>query len=427
MHSSADTSGNVIIRNASVLQGPEFELRKKMNILIAGGIIADIGENETAAYRRRYDGLITIDGKGMLAIPGFVNAHVHLNDAPLKDAGAGMTLEELVHPVTGLKRTGLSRLGREERREAMRSAVAEMIRSGITDAIDFHEEDYGIIGEISSDNPQSSILTVLGRPQRYFTEQEVEGNVPLNARELSEFAERIAPFDGTGLSGVNEYSDSSMKQIRQLSGKRISAIHAAESMASQSKSIKMTGKTEVFRAVRSFRPDFVVHMTNATDDDIMLVKDAGCSAVLCPRSNSILGVGVPPVEKMMQAGINIALGTDNIMLNSPDMFREMDFISRICNVRAGRAGVLKDIDALRMATLNGAKLARRKGAAESGSIVVGFAGDIVMLDMTTERMLGTKNPVSSVVHRAGIDEVVCTIKSGRVVFAGSRTGTLEVR
>ncbi len=135
MRAGAPDGNDLFIRDAAVMLGAGLELRQATNISILDGKISEIGA------ARRTGGQRILTGKGLLVIPGLVNAHIHLNDAPLKDAGHGKSLDELVHPVTGLKATGLRSLSTAERVRRMSGALDEMVRGGITGAVDFHEED----------------------------------------------------------------------------------------------------------------------------------------------------------------------------------------------------------------------------------------------------------------------------------------------
>ena len=67
-------------------------------------------------------------------------------------------------------------------------------------------------------------------------------------------------------------------------------------------------------------------MTKATDDDISMVSKKGIGVIVCPRANGVLGTGIPKIAKMLKFRCIIAIGTDNVMLNSPDIFRELDYI-----------------------------------------------------------------------------------------------------
>ena len=405
---------SILIQNTTVLEGCELKLLESVDIFIDGGTITDVAESGNADYSKNGIGRV-IDGRGTVVIPGFVNAHVHLNDAPLKDAGAGMTLEEMVHPVSGLKRSGMLKYSMEERLRSVSSALAEMAQSGITGAIDFHEEDYSIIARLKASLPSASpAVQFLGRPAVYFSEKEIVENLMLETDEIDEGRQRLEPFDGIALSGCNEYSDGAMEQIHGMAKGRMAGIHAAETIRSDRLSRKMTGESEVKRAIEHLKPDFFVHLTHADDDDLRMISKQAIVSVICPRSNALFGAGIPPVGKLMALKIPVALGTDNLMLNSTDMFREMDFASKVADIASGEPGTVEDVEVLKMATLNGANLMSR--GRSHGCIEAGGKADLVVIDLKSERMEGTNDVVSAIVHRAGISDIMYTVKAGKIIY-----------
>jgi len=93
-------------------------------------------------------------------------------------------------------------------------------------------------------------------------------------------------------------------------------------------------------------------MTHADRDDLKAAVDKNIPMVVCPRSNFVTGVGRsgerPPINEMVELGVTVALGTDNVMLNSTNMFAEMEFAAKIFGQN--------DRQVFKMATLNGAKM-----------------------------------------------------------------------
>ena len=157
--------------------------------------------------------------------------------------------------------------------------------------------------------------------------------------------------DGLGISGPNEFSDSSLRYF--ATSKKIRAIHSAETEESNKISQKMSGKTETQRALLT-KPNFLVHMTYASKKDLVIANKSRVSIVVCPRANGSLAEGIPDVDLMLDAGCNITIGTDNVMINSPDMFREMDYLWKVSmGIKKKR---LSPKNILKMATINAANL-----------------------------------------------------------------------
>ena len=108
-------------------------------------------------------------------------------------------------------------------------------------------------------------------------------------------------------------------------------------------------KTEIARGVES---DFdqLVHLTNPKFDDLDSVSKSNQNVVVCPRANATLNVGVVPLNKMLDMGIKPLIGTDNVMLNSPNMFRELEFSLKLMSIYY--KNYLNPKQLLQMATTN---------------------------------------------------------------------------
>ncbi|MEF8774763.1 MAG: amidohydrolase family protein, partial [Halobacteriales archaeon] len=143
-------------------------------------------------------------------------------------------------------------------------------------------------------------------------------------------------------------------------------------------------------------PDFLVHMVHATPDHLDRVERDSIPVVVCPRSNLVTGVGFPPIEDLADR-TTVALGTDNVFLNSPSMFREMAFAAKLTDLSAP--------EVLRMATANGADVA----GLDAGVVEPGRRARLLVLDGDTDNLAGARDPVRAVVRRAGVADVAETV------------------
>src|SRR5207245_9321814 len=73
-------------------------------------------------------------------------------------------------------------------------------------------------------------------------------------------------------------------------------------------------------------------MLQATDADLGRCGDAGVPIVVCPRSNAFFGM-TPDIPRMLRHGVELHLGTDNAMINTPSLFREMEFAYRVARLK----------------------------------------------------------------------------------------------
>ena len=170
----------------------------------------------------------------------------------------------------------------------------------------------------------------------------------------------------------------------------------------------MTKKTETARALL-LKPDFLVHMTFAEDSDLKKAAKHTRGIVICPRSNAALAEGIPNFEKMVKSGCTVGIGTDNVMINSPDMFREMDYLWKVHMGLYQKRINPKDI--LKMATVNGGILLGKK----IGSIESGFLADGIFFEKHALDLEPMHNPYASLVHRASESTIRAVMIGGKIV------------
>ena len=212
--------------------------------------------------------------------------------------------------------------------------------------------------------------------------------------------------DGIGVSGANENSTSVLNHYSKIT--KLRAIHSAETKQSTSRSKKVTGKSETIRAL-TLKPDFLVHMTYASKTDLQKSSKKTRGIVICPRANSALAEGIPDIELMQKSGCTLALGTDNVMINAPDMFREMDFIWKVTMGIHKKRINAKEI--LKMATVNGGKILNKPiGTIQSGKIA-----DCIFLDKHALDLEPMHDPHASIVHRASESTIKAVMIGGKLV------------
>lgn len=401
---SPPAARRTVIRDTTALLGRELEIREHVDIVIEDSRIEAIGRWQGKS------GAAVIDGRELLAIPGLVNAHIHLNDAPLKDVGSGRSMVELVHPVHGLKKVGLEGLSSRARLHAMDDALTLMVKAGITTALNFHEETNGLLGRLKGS--AVSILSSFCRPARYFNSGQIRRNASYTRAEMDDFRRLAVSYDGVAISGANEYTDRALEQISGATDRR-RAVHASETVETVRASLEMTGRTEVERLMSHFRPDILIHMTHPTKKEIENVAAAGAGVVFCPRCNAVLGSGFPPVASILKSGVKAGLGTDNLMINSPDMFREMEFTSRMVRSVEGSPSAIDSSRVLMLATSEGAEAVGLGG--RTGMLAEGLDADIALIDLNGA-LSGTADIHSGIVHRASPQDVVATIKRGKMIY-----------
>jgi cytosine/adenosine deaminase-related metal-dependent hydrolase len=311
-----------------------------------------------------------------LVIPGLWNAHTHLGDAVVTQELRG-TLEELVAPPNGLKHRVLAKAKDAAVISAMQRAMATMLRTGTTGFSDFREgglKGLKLLYAAETALPLDGVA--LGRP----------GGLAYDAREV---AALLRAADGIAVSSYVDWPAGELEKVAadaRRAGKPF-AIHCSERIR------------EDIDGVLDLSPAFLVHMVHATDADLERVADAGVPIVVCPRSNAFFGL-TPDLPRMLRAGVELRLGTDNAMINVPSVLREMDFAYRVARMKGGVAA--REI--VEMA-LRGRRLADPKAAC---AVRVGERADLVVLDVP-----GGANGFASLL-RASASDIRLVVSRGRI-------------
>ncbi|SHH33894.1 amidohydrolase family protein [Halobaculum gomorrense] len=329
----------------TILVGRDFEAVEG-RLVVEDGTIAAVEETSVAS-----DDIVC---------PAFVNAHTHLGDSVAKEAGRGLDLDELVAPPDGLKHRILRSTDTDEKVAAMRRSLQYMHATGTTAHVEFREGGVDGVEAIEAAVDELAIESV------------VLGRETVDAMEH--------PFAaGFGASGARDADFEAERNATRRAGK-LFGIHAGERDPLD------------IDAAMDLDPDHLVHMVHPEETHLDRLADAEWPVVVCPRSNLVTGVGVAPLRKLLDR-TTVALGTDNVMLNSPSMFREMAFAAKLTDASA--------VEVLRMATVNGAAVA----GLDCGVLAEGRPARLLVLDGDTDNLAGVRDPVRAVVRRAGEGDV----------------------
>jgi len=397
----------LLIKNASMLYSSDLEFIQSGYAIIENGIFTKIGSG-SIEHDDAYD------AEGLLMIPGLINAHTHIADSIAKDIASDQSFNERVHPVHGIKRSILSSSKPEHVSTYMQAAALSMVKKGITTFADFREGAMNGVTLLKNALNDVDVRCLgLGRIEYYFDVGSAKSNadLPEDVKQTAELV--LQACDGFGVSGANEYSDSALQYFARTarSHNKILGIHAAEAQESCRYSMENFGTSEVCRIITHMMPDFVVHMTNASDDDIKLVASNNIGVVVCPRANGVLGVGVPRIASMLKHNCTLAIGTDNVMLNSPDLFRELDYVWKVCRTVEHEFVGAREL--LKMVTVNAAKILKLD---KLGYIAENMIADAVFIDTHSLDLEPMHDPYTSIVHRVSESSIKAVMIGGRFVY-----------
>ena len=391
----------MILKNISVLYGNDLKFIEKTSVEVTGNTIQKISSKIKPSKNK------VVNCNGLLLIPGLINSHTHIGDSVAKDIALNKDVDSKIHPMFGVKQKILRETEPKKLILFMRKTAKSMLKKGITTFVDFRES--GLDGILLIKKALFDIpirVVILGRIEFYQSKNQIKNNTPIPKSYLNQLEPLLKNCDGLGISGSNENSDSALKQLSKI--KEIRAIHCAETKQSYLKSKRMTKKTEPERCLL-LKPNFLVHMTYASKSDLKLVSKKIRGIVVCPRANASLAEGIPDIEQMMKMNCNVAIGTDNLMINSPDLFREMDFLWKVTMGIYKKRVEPKKI--LKMVTINAGKLLGKK----IGCIKEGYLADAVFIKKNSLDLDPLQNPHASIVHRANENSIKAVMIGGKIV------------
>ncbi|MEO9309998.1 MAG: amidohydrolase family protein [Nitrososphaera sp.] len=386
----------MLLKNVSVLYGKDLEYVSSTTLQTSNGL-----------FVKQSDSKDIVDCQGLLLVPGFVNMHTHIGDSIGKDAALKGSVDSKIHPMLGAKRKILNNSNPEHLTHFMKNTCYSMLKKGITTFVDFREgglEGIMLLKSVLEEVPIRGVI--LGRVEYYQDKNQIKKNTPLPTDRKKELESILKYCDGIGISGPNENSDSVLRAYSRT--KKIRAIHSAETQESSTVSMKTTKRSETARALLA-KPHFLVHMTYASRSDLSVAAKKTRGIVVCPRANASLAEGIPDFVYMQQNGCIVAIGTDNVMINSPDMFKEMDYAWKVYMGLNKKRLDPKQI--LKMATVNGGVLLGRK----IGSIEPGYFADGIFFERHALDFEPMFNPYAAIVHRASESTIRAVMVGGKIV------------
>jgi 5-methylthioadenosine/S-adenosylhomocysteine deaminase len=353
-------------------------------------------------------------------VPGFVNAHTHLEYAVYAGFGDGLSFGPWIQTHVERKR----RLDRADMEAIARLGAAECLRSGVT-----------TVGDLAFSGAAALACADLGL--RAIVYLEVFGDDPDDAlRQFEEKREYVAPFLSDrvqlGVSPHAPYTCSTeVYAVAHGLGLPL-ATHLNESGDELDYLLRGEGPWQPFAemlvppdgqsgirrlAAAGLLDDRVVaaHCVKVDDEEIGLLAAHDVAVTHCPRSNALLGCGVAPVTALRAAGLRLGIGTDGVSsVPSHDFFEELRFVIAAARAREERAGAVSATETLALATIGGARALGL--AAGIGSLVPGKRADLTVLSLSGSPYLPWEDPAAAVVYGGTPDRILATLVDGEVRF-----------
>jgi 5-methylthioadenosine/S-adenosylhomocysteine deaminase len=412
------TGGTVV-----TMAGPNIE---RGSVVVRDGEIVDVGPS--ADIDRKYTAKQTIRAGGMAVTPGFVNAHTHApmvlfrgiaDDRDLMD-----WLTNYIFPAEA------KNVDREFVKWGTRLAAAEMIRSGTTTFADMYYFEADMAREVKA----AGLRAILANT---FIDFPAPDNKTWDAAVayMRDFAKQwkgdrlITP----ALAPHAPYTVSTdhLKQVRAL-GTELGLpilIHVSETKDElRQVAEKQNGMTPgAYLDSIGFLGDDVVaaHGVHLTPEELRIFAARKTGVAHCPESNQMLASGVAPIVDMIQAGMEVGLGTDGPAgsNNNLDMVEEMASAARLQKVMRNDPKAISAREVLRLATIGGAQvlgLDKKIGTLERGK-----RADVVIIDLQQVKVQPVYSVESAIVYAASGSSVVTTICDGRILMRRGEVLTVD--
>jgi 5-methylthioadenosine/S-adenosylhomocysteine deaminase len=426
-------------------------VHERADVLIDGETIVAIGPDLAATAPETE----TIDGSGMLVMPGFIDAHMHSNEGFEMGRYDNLPLEiwlSEVYPPFGAR----SLSWRDHYLRAMLVAIVS-VRSGVTtlqddcinmffdpnalDATATAYRDLGLGASITSSMWDESFcegLPFIGDLVPAALKAELDAlPLPHWREQVTLFHHHSANWHGKdgiriilGPCGPQRCSDALMEEVARLSADLDLPIHCHV----------LETKTQAVTAEEKYGVTMVRHLKDVgalthrltmnhaiwlTDDDIALMGEAGVSTTHNPLANLKLGSGVSPIRKMKAAGVNVALGCDGVAsADTADMFQAIKAAALLHKIGThDHDEWVSAHEVYEMATHAAARSAMIGDRV--GSLEAGRQADVILLDRKDWGFLPLHDPIRQIAFSVNSEAVKTSIIRGRVVMRDRRLALVD--
>ena len=401
------------------------DLQRDASVVVDAGQIVTVGDRESIA--EKYSAEIVLSGKDRIVLPGIVNGHTHAAMTLFRGMADDLELMEwLTNYIFPLERKYVDeefvRLGTE-------LACLEMMKGGTTTTIDMYFfpgvaaqvfEKCGMRALISTSESSSGMIEA---GESDLLDQSVE-DIRMSWELTSD---RVHPI--ISAHAIYTIPTEELLKRREIANRLGIAIniHVAESQAETEGSLADYGMTPVnYLDSIGFLDGGVVaaHMVYPTEEEIKLLAEKGIGVVHNPTSNMKLASGISPVVQMLDAGVNVGLGTDGAASNNDlDMWTEIHLATLLQKVHGLDSKLLPAFQVMEMATSKGAK------AIGLGSIIgtleAGKQADLIQLDISDLQHMPIYDVYSHMVYVSDAHNVVNVVIDGSLVVHNREATTLD--
>lgn len=411
----------MLFSNITILD-ENFEIKRNQYVLVTDDKIAYIGDKKPAGdYMREYD------GRGRLLMSGFFNAHGHSPMSLMRGYGENMALQDwLFKKIFPFE----DKLDSNAVYWGTMLTMAESIRYGIVSTSDMYYFCEDMARAVEESGAKANISRSITNP------------TGADVSELVSFSEMKSFYnnfhntaDGrikVDMSLHAEYTSNPQTAMALADYARtledsVMHIHVSETKSEHEECISRHGMTPAAYLEKAGLfdiPAIAAHCVYSDDNDLEIFRKCGVTVATNPVSNMKLASGICNVRKILDKGINLAIGTDSVASNnSLDFMEEMKIMAISCKVHTGDPTAIRPYDALRAATLGGAKAQKRE---DSGLLKEGCKADLIVIDISQANMHPVHNLINNLVYSGSGKDVVMTMVNGKVLYDNGEYTTIDL-
>ncbi|MBE5757520.1 MAG: amidohydrolase [Clostridiales bacterium] len=392
-----------IIKNAIIVtMNADNEIIRNGQIEIDDHTITYVGVDREAVGD-------VIDAKGNIVMPGFINTHCHLAMTLFRGYGENSNFEnwwlDYMRPLE-------DKLEPKDCYYGATLGILELLKNGVTTVADFYINGHETAQAVVDTGIRANIGVGAITGREVLSEEWLDEEIrKINKNELITpilYAHSVYSCDESQYAELNKYA---------VKHNLIKSTHISETLREVG-IVDVKYQMTPIALLESYgffdSPCLLAHCVHCDRDDIDIMKEYPITVASNPSSNLILGSGIAPLYSFVKNNINVSLGTDGAASNNNlNMFKEMYLAD---NLQAGvlnQAQAITTIDALKMATVRGAK---GLGYTNLGRLEEGYLADMIMIDVSRPNMQPLNDIFNNLVNACESNNVIMTMVNGKILY-----------